>query len=261
MKNYRVWGKPPYTVAVVHGGPGVPGYMAPVAGELAKTAGVLEPLQTQYTIDGQAAELANVIQEQAAPPVTLVGHSWGAALSYITTAKYPELVKKLILIGTSPVIAKKGPRPDAIPAYFERFSDSERADFFAIVNKLWDDKTEDKNAEFGKLCYLIEKSETYEALPVKDEVIEFQFITNQSISRELNQMIESEKLIEAGKKIKCPVTVIQGDYDINSATEVKEALSHIIKDFTFVLLEKCGHYPWLEKFAREEFFRVLNSVI
>jgi pimeloyl-ACP methyl ester carboxylesterase len=261
MKNYRVWGKPPYIVAVVHGGPGVPGYMAPVARELAKTMGVLEPFQTQYTIDGQASELANVIREQAAPPVTLIGHSWGAALSYLTAAKYPELVKKLILIGTSPIIAKKGPRPDAIPAYIERFSESERADFFGIVNNLWDDKTEDKNAEFGKLCYLIEKAETYEALPAKDEVIEYQFGINKSIGQELNNMIESETLIEAGKKIKCPVTVIQGDYDTNSTAEVKEALSLIVKDFKFVLLEKCGHYPWLEKFARDEFFRILKSVI
>ena len=31
MKNLRKYGKPPFNVAVIHGGPGVPGEMAPVA--------------------------------------------------------------------------------------------------------------------------------------------------------------------------------------------------------------------------------------
>ena len=34
MKNYRTWGNAPFTVAVIHGGPGVAGEMAPVADEL-----------------------------------------------------------------------------------------------------------------------------------------------------------------------------------------------------------------------------------
>jgi pimeloyl-ACP methyl ester carboxylesterase len=261
MKNHRLWGKPPYKVAVVHGGPGAPGYMAPVARELSKTMGVLEPLQTQSTIDGQVDELAAVIQEQASPPITLIGHSWGAGLSYITTSKYPELVNKLILIGSSPIIARKEPRPDEIPSYLDRFSEAEKADFWALVNNLWDHSTEDENTDFGKLCRLIEKAQTYSPLPAKDEVIEYHFDINQAISMELNQLIQTEQLIEAGKKISCPVTAIHGDYDPNSADEVKEAFIPIIKDFNFVLLEKCGHYPWLEKHARDEFFRVLQSVI
>ena len=51
MKNLRVRGKKPYAVAVVHGGPGMPGYMAPVARELAKDTGVLEPLQTKDSFE------------------------------------------------------------------------------------------------------------------------------------------------------------------------------------------------------------------
>ena len=41
MKNFRQYGKPPYTVAVVHGGPGMPGHIAPVARDLARDCGVL----------------------------------------------------------------------------------------------------------------------------------------------------------------------------------------------------------------------------
>ncbi len=46
MTNIRKYGNPPFSVAVIHGGPGAPGEMAPVARELSSRWGVLEPLQT-----------------------------------------------------------------------------------------------------------------------------------------------------------------------------------------------------------------------
>ena len=85
---------PPYTVAVIHGGPGVAGEMAPVAREISRTYGVIEPLQTEWTLAGQVVELKNVLTRQGSLPVVLVGHSWGAMLGYIFAAKYPAMVKK-----------------------------------------------------------------------------------------------------------------------------------------------------------------------
>jgi len=46
MKNLRIYGNPPFKVAVLHGGPGATRQMAPVARELSLKRGVLEPLQT-----------------------------------------------------------------------------------------------------------------------------------------------------------------------------------------------------------------------
>ncbi|MGA9187011.1 MAG: hypothetical protein WB014_00230 [Methanosarcina sp.] len=43
MKSLRKYGNLPFTVAVIHGGPGAPGEMAPVARELASCRGVLDP--------------------------------------------------------------------------------------------------------------------------------------------------------------------------------------------------------------------------
>ena len=60
MIYVRKYGKPPYSVAVVHGGPGAPGSMAPVARELAKHCGVIEHLESATTIDGQVGELHDV---------------------------------------------------------------------------------------------------------------------------------------------------------------------------------------------------------
>ena len=76
--NVRKYGDSPFSVAVVHGGPGASGEMAPVASELSSICGVLEPLQTATSVEGQIQELQKVLQGHADIPVTLIGHSWGA---------------------------------------------------------------------------------------------------------------------------------------------------------------------------------------
>lgn len=100
MKNLRKYGTKPFNVAVIHGGPGAPGEMAPVARELSSVRGVLEPLQTAATLEGQVQELKAVLENNGDLPVTLIGFSWGAMLSFIVSAQYPLFVKKLILIGS-----------------------------------------------------------------------------------------------------------------------------------------------------------------
>jgi len=50
METLRKYGKTPFKVAVVHGGPGAAGEMAPVASELVSVCGVLEPLQTASSL-------------------------------------------------------------------------------------------------------------------------------------------------------------------------------------------------------------------
>ena len=100
MINLRKYGESPFTIAVIHGGPGAPGEMKPIAEELSKTYGVLEPLQTKDSLDGQLEELKSVLMENASIPITLIGHSWGAMLGFIFTAKNPALVKKLALLSS-----------------------------------------------------------------------------------------------------------------------------------------------------------------
>lgn len=73
MRPVRKWGHGPYSLAVIHGGPGAPGEVEPVARELSALKGVLEPFQTETTLEGQVQELRSVLLEHGKTPVTLVG--------------------------------------------------------------------------------------------------------------------------------------------------------------------------------------------
>ena len=86
MDNLRTYGAGPFSVAVIHGGPGGRGEMAPVARELSLNMCVLEPLQSAASVEGQVEELADVLDDHGNPPLVLIGFSWGAWLSYILTA-------------------------------------------------------------------------------------------------------------------------------------------------------------------------------
>jgi pimeloyl-ACP methyl ester carboxylesterase len=259
MNNYRTWGKPPFQVAVIHGGPGTPGYVAPIARELAKNTGVLEPLETKDSIDGQVEELADVLKKHGNTPVVLIGHSWGATLSYLTTARYPGLIKRLILIGTMPLEWKEV--PDFMPTWLSRLSEEERVELLSLAELTWDGAVEDKSEPMGRFIRLVVKAESYDLIPMKDEVLQYQLDINMSIGLEIRRLLEDGGLLKSSRLITCPVVAIQGDYDPRTAGDVRESLSCAHKDFKFILLEKCGHYPWMERYARDKFYEILRKEI
>lgn len=257
MKNLRTYGYKPYTVAVVHGGPGAPGELAPVARELSPNWGILEPLQTADSIDGQVAELATVLRENAALPVILIGWSWGATLSYILTARHPALVRKLILIGT-PAFEEKY-SASIFAERLNRLNEDERAEVFSLEEFIWDGADEDKSASLGRLFRLFAKADAYVPLPHPEEVLEYQLPINIAVGLEARKLTASGELLELGKKITCPVVAIHGDYDPHLAAGVRDPFSRVLKDFRFILLEKCGHEPWIERHARDKFYEILKK--
>jgi pimeloyl-ACP methyl ester carboxylesterase len=259
MKNLRIYGKEPYRVAVIHGGPGAPGEMAPVARELSSLCGVLEPLQTAKTLEGQVKELKTVLGKNGALPVTLIGHSWGATLSFIFTARYPSFVKKLILIGGGPFEEKYA--ENIVIARLSRLSEEERAEVFSLTDVLDNPATEDKNTPMGRIGELWAKADSYAPLPHHSEALEYQYDINQNVWKEAKTLRSSGELLELGKQIQCPVLAIHGDYDPHLPEGVKDPLSRVLKDFRFILLEKCGHEPWIERFARDRFYDILKSEI
>ncbi|MFA6333645.1 MAG: alpha/beta hydrolase, partial [Methanoregula sp.] len=72
---------------------------------------------------------------------------------------------------------------------------------------------------------------------------------------------EKAILLQMGKAIKCPVVAIHGDWDPHPAEGVNDPLAKVLPDFQFVLLEKCGHRPWIERTASDAFYKTLVRAI
>lgn len=261
MRNLRKYGRPPYTVAAVHGGPGAPGAVAPVARELAKNTGVLEPLQTKDTLEGQIAELHAVLEANAALPTILIGHSWGAMLAFIVAARYPSYVRKLILVGSGPFEEKYA--DNITPDRLNRLSEAERVEAFKLIDIINDPAAPAKDKPMARVGELFARADAYDALPRErePEPLPVSEAINRRVWAEAKPLRTSGELVKMGEKIACPVVAIHGDYDPHPAAGVKGPLERVLKDFRFILLEKCGHEPWMERFARERFYAILREEI
>ncbi|MFH0777796.1 MAG: alpha/beta hydrolase [Candidatus Eisenbacteria bacterium] len=256
----RRYGTAPFGVAVVHGGPGAGGGMAPVARRLARQRGVLEPIQTADSLKGQVEELTAVLESEGGVPVTLIGFSWGAWLSFIVAARRSPTVKKLVLVGSGPYLDEYAAR--IRETRLARLSEEEKSRFEAVVSALSDPATQDKDSLLEQLGALTFKTDAYDpiadesgdcgALPVDGDVF-------QAVSKDAAETRRSGELLALAARIECPVLAIHGDHDPHPAEGVSGPLSALLRDFRFVLRKSCGHKPWIERHAREEFYRILDE--
>jgi pimeloyl-ACP methyl ester carboxylesterase len=257
MENIRKYGQPPFDAAVIHGGPGAAGEMAPVARELSHNTGVLEPLQTSASLEGQLRELQDTLEKHGDLPVTLLGFSWGAMLSYIFAARCPLVVRKLILIGSGPYEEEYA--SNIMETRLNRLTNEERRQARILMESLNNPDVKNKNAILARFGQLMSKADSFNPLPFDDEEVDCQYEIYRGVWKEARELRQSRKLLELGKQIRCPVVAIHGDYDPHPFAGVNTPLSQIIKDFRFILLKECGHKPWVEKNARDRFFQILRE--
>ncbi len=261
LVNFRKYGSDPFCVAVIHGGPGAAGEVAPVARKLGETRGVLEPIQTARTLDGQVEELRLVVEQNATKPVIFIGHSWGAWLSYIVTARYPEMVHKLILVGSGPfeekyveLIAENRLR---------RLSQAEKEEYLHIVDILNTSKTPNSHVFLSRLGELAHKADAYDPIEIPKDTTGLDFVDNpgeiyQGVWPEAARLRRTGELLRLSVNITCPVVAIHGDCDPHPAQGVQEPLAANLKDFRMIILQKCGHDPWRERHAMDTFYTILE---
>jgi pimeloyl-ACP methyl ester carboxylesterase len=270
-------------VAVIHGGPGAGGEMAEVAVELCSGRSILEPLQTARSLPAQVEELKGLLEQCAQLPVTLIGFSWGAWLSFILAARYPAMVKKLVLIGCGPFEDRYVPA--IMQARLSRLSDGERRQLAGILEILngpdkgdreKKNKKNKKNRAFHRLGELLSRADAFD--PIKPEKPQAAYpscrVDNadsadssdgadiyQSVWKEASHLRQTGELLQLGEKISCSVVAMHGDWDPHPAGGVREPLQAVLKSFQFILLEECGHKPWMERRAKDKFYSLLKKSI
>jgi pimeloyl-ACP methyl ester carboxylesterase len=219
---------------------------------------VLEPLQTRDSIAGQLEELRMVVDEHGDPPLCIIGWSWGAWLGYLFAARYPSLVSKLILVGSGPFAEEYV--PDIERTRSSRLSAANRAELETLQGALADPTVLDKDELLARFGALFARVDAYDPLPSNEaESMGVQFDIFNRVWSEAAELRASGELLRVGKQIQCEVVALHGDYDPHPAIGVREPLTRVIERFRFVLIDRCGHQPWAERAAREEFFRVLEA--
>src|SRR5262249_10296918 len=151
---------------------------------------------------GQVAELRTALEQHAALPVTLVGYSWGAWLSFMLAAHHPALVRKLVLVSSGPFEDKYvAARQEARAS---RLTLAERADFDRTLAALHDPAAGDKAALLARLGALCAKTDDYdplEAEPVEGDALALQGDLYQGVWEEAAALRKSGRLLELAHRI------------------------------------------------------------
>jgi pimeloyl-ACP methyl ester carboxylesterase len=255
MESLRIHGRPPYHTVVIHGGPGALGEMQPVAIELARTKGTLEPLLSARSIDGQTNELHAHLQNKGTAPFDIIGHSWGAWLGFLYASQHPDLVRRLILVSSGPFDDRY--TASIVRTRLSRLSTSETMQLNEYQNVIDSVGENEKNKIFAQIGDILFMADSYHPLPSAMPEIECRYDVFAPVWMEAENLRKTGELLRRGRLIQCPVTAIHGDYDPHPAKGVQKPLGKILKDFKFLLFSNCGHYPWLEVDAREAFYRAL----
>jgi pimeloyl-ACP methyl ester carboxylesterase len=59
--------------------------------------------------------------------------------------------------------------------------------------------------------------------------------------------------------ITSPVLMLHGDHDPHPGQMIRANLAPYLPQLEYAELTRCGHSPWAERFAREEFFVILHE--
>ena len=255
MSTIRTYGQRPYLAALLHGGPGAAGDMRPVARELAAHCGVLEFLQTETSVEGQIKELRSQLDACEDLPIILIGHSWGAWLGFLFAGRYPGLVRKLILVG-APAFEDRYNR-DLMSIRLGRLDKQERKETEELIRVIRSGKPCEKAWErFGQL---MARADAYECLPTGGEKAAFNPEIFQGVWAEASGMRTDHRLTEQSEKIIMPVVALHGADDPHPVEGVEKPLASLLPDFRMMVLPRCGHTPWREKFAKDRFFQILRD--
>lgn len=245
-------------VIVLHGGPAACGSAFPLARGLAHGFRVIEPFQRRsgqqpLTVAVHVDDLYQLICSrcQGEQPA-LVGASWGAMLALAYAAEHSESIKSIVLVGcgtfdsaSREVIVKR--RRQKIIDFISKHPEYEadlKLDIGQQIMK-WHDMTDSYEP-------VKDQGETHLSEPF-DEI---------GHKETWQDMVRCQKVgiyPQSFTSVKVPVLMLHGADDPHPGGMIRDTLKQYIPHLEYHEFQKCGHEPYNEKYARDDFFALTTA--
>ena len=254
----REHGRGTQVIITLHGGPAAAGDIAPLARELGKHWRVLEPYQRgsssqPLSVATHAEDLDDLIEQRTrgSRPI-LVGHSWGAMLALAYAAAQPGSISALVLIACGTF--DSGAREVMRSEIESRMNEELRQAIAKLPIRFPDPDARLK--ALGELLLPLYSSD----LATTD--LEVQSCDSRAYEETWADMLRLQQegiYPESFAGIGVPILMLHGARDPHPGTMIRRSLEPYLPQIEYLEWEHCGHYPWLEKAVREEFFAVLRT--
>ena len=252
----RHYGKGDSLVFVLHGGPAAVGDVAQLAQGLSSAFHAVEPWQRgsgdiPLTVARHVADLHELAADLGkGSPVPIVGHSWGAMLALCYAAEHPRETGPIVLVGCGTFDQAARSRMEAT---IERRLDDD------IRKKLQQASTEftepsDRFMQSFRLTRHLYDFDPANPYPTTEECEPFDTVAYDETWSDMAQLQADGYYPRAFQAIQSPVLMVHGDYDPHPGEMIRDSLLPHLPQLEYLELERCGHSPWIEKSAREDFF-------
>ena len=255
------YGTSPYSLVLVHGGPGAVGSLAPIANARAPYFGVLEPWQSRLTVSELVEELHDQLISHTTFPMTILGHSWGAWLSLLFAHRYPAMVQQLILVGCAPF--DDCYVPQIVQRRRERLSKKQRCRFNQVTEALDSPGLAPtvKTVLLSELQELVKQTDHYRPLASTTMVSFPKGQLYSAIWSEAVKLRNNKTFYRILSQLSCPVSLIHGKYDPHPIDGVTTPLDSCGVKYRLFLLDQCGHFPFLEQYAVSSFYGIVKQLV
>lgn len=209
------------------------------------------------TVDTFVADLEGIRQAFDLEQMTLLGHSWGGLLALHYALKYPERVRALILVAPAPASA----------AGLDQF----RAN---LLDRMTGQDQQRLNAAFERAV----SEGSPEAVAAFKSLLYSYYFYDPALSADLPPIQASPASARVAFQVNRSIWASLGDYDLHAelaTLDLPTLILHCAADpvppegarkihddvagSQFVLLEKCGHFPFVD--APEAFFDQVNRFL
>lgn len=271
---YRLLGSGPDTLVMIHGGPGFTmDYfledLAPLAAHHTlvfydqRGAGRSSLVSDSMSLDAQrfVEDVEAIRKHFKIGRITLLGHSWGAAIVALYAMRYPEYLSRVIIVGGLPL------QRHQLTEAFTQMEAKRDSNTLRRMRELRAARLADPgNSEVCSAYYTLWFQPFYgnqkTAIRSKGD-----FCAGTLESRR-NKMASVDKFTMASlgqwdwrislKQVKVPALVIHGTMDPLPLDGAK-AWASVLQNSQLIVLEGVGHFPYLE--VPHRFFEAVNQFL
>ena len=254
--QFRSYGRSGPVVVLLHGGPGAPGLIQLARG-LEDAFHVLEPFQrgsggVPLSVELHVADLDEFLATHCRDRrPALVGHSWGAMLGLAYAAAHPDTASSLALVGCGTFDPTARRRLEEVRD--ERIGEDLQRRLATLA-----DEITDVGERLKRRHELTMHTESVDLIE-PEAPGEVDGVANRQTWDDMVRLQADGTYPAAFAAIQVPVLMLHGSFDPHPGAMIRDSLVPHIPQIEYREWERCGHYPWLERAAHREFFRVLHE--
>ncbi|MET0694294.1 MAG: putative glycolipid-binding domain-containing protein [Propionibacteriaceae bacterium] len=239
-------------MVMLHGGPGLPDYLGPVAAMIEDLTVVHRydqrgvggsPWSGEHTVDLHLQDLEDLLDGWGYDQVTLVGHSYGTDLAVRFCLRCPDRVAGLVLLA-GPFV---GDWREADHATRTARMTAAQVLRLAELEAL-EDRTEAQEQELLTLSWFPDHDDQDRAWQWAAEAARTRRPVNWEMNRQLSRDRKAaplEECLDELAQVVPPATVLMGGAGDPRPAAALVQLGHRLQRRT-VIIPKAGHEPWLE---------------